>query len=317
MVGSTTPTTKLTRVQTFAIGSTVPNAKLTRAQLFVITRPPIKVNDSISVSDSVEAGLDYGGSDAVSAIDLLETASSYVRKRTDFSYATDLVSTELLFGAAESDSIQQTESLEARLFQTIYPLNARALSATKIRVDFSKNVIQNSALIAPGTYQITAVTAGAAAVTPQSVQTPVGQTNPNYVELTTTEMTDGAVYELRLSSGLESIDAEPSGPLKSAFFAGIGDAPQVFLVLSMDANTCQVQFTEPMDDNASLRDPANYVFDYGLVVNSVESVEGSVVILKTGDQVPGLLYTLTVIGILSPKASDQITASDSVSGVII
>lgn len=224
----------------------------------------------------------------------------------------DSVLRQITVGSGAADVIAVTDSAAAAIQNTLLPGNVRALNSTRIRVDFTNNVVPNAALSNPSTYQISAVSAGAALVVPQQVFLPVGQPNPLFVEIEVTEMTDGAIYQLALGAGLVSVDGEPSGPIVPAFFAGIGDSPDVFLVLAIDKDTCQVQFTEPMLDNAALRDASNYIFDKGLAVTAVSAVEGSIVTLKTGDQIGGEIYTLTVRGLLAAKHGDQVAAVDSV-----
>lgn len=226
------------------------------------------------------------------------------------------VARQITVGSGAADVVAVTDAVTANLVESLSPTNVRAQTSARIRVDFSNNVVPSAALSDPSTYLVNAVSPGAALVVPQQVFLPVGQAFPLFVEIEVTEMTDEAIYQLNLAAGLVSVDGEPSGPIIPAFFAGIGDSPDVFLVLALDKNTCQVQFTEPMLDNAALRDTSNYIFDGGLAVTAVSAAEGSIVTLKTSDQVEGQIYNLTVRGLLAARQIDQVTAVDSAEAVL-
>lgn len=207
----------------------------------------------------------------------------------------------------DSESVSDISSAEVT--NSLLPTNVRALTSTRIRVDFSNNVIQNEALTDSSSYQISPVSAGASLIFPQEVILPIGQATPSFVEIEITEMTDSAVYSLSIVGLLESVDGEPASP-SLAFFAGSGDAPEILLVVATSKNSCEVRFTEPMLDNSAIRNVNNYSFDGGLSVTSVVSVQGSIVTLATTDQTEGFIYNLTVRGLLSAKINDQITAPD-------
>lgn len=224
----------------------------------------------------------------------------------------DSVTRQIMADTGAADTVDVADTVAAVIQNTLLPANVRALNSTRIRVDFTTNVVPNTALSNPSAYQISVVSAGAVLVVPQQVFLPVGQPNPLFVEIEVTEMTDGAIYQLNLSTGLTSVSGEPSGPVVPAFFAGIGDAPDLFVVVALDKNTCEVRFTEPMLDNAAIRDLSNYIFDGGLSVTSIASVQGSIVTIKTTDQVEGQIYNLTVRGLLEARQTDQVTAVDSV-----
>jgi hypothetical protein len=146
------------------------------------------------------------------------------------------------------------------------------------------------------------------------VSLPVGQPNPLFVELGVTEMTDSRLYGLEVVGGIVGANAEQ--PAGQSVFAGIGRTPEVLLVLATSKNTVQIQFTEVMEDNADLRNAANYVFDGGLATLEVIAVQGSVVMLRTDDQAEGQLYNLTVKGLLAARIRDTIVTSDATATMI-
>lgn len=174
-------------------------------------------------------------------------------------------------------------------------VSAVALGSKKIRLTFSENMLPSSLGSILG-YSISPVTSGAALVYVESVSVPDTPTNL-FVDLTVSEMTNGATYEARVSDQIGATDlaynhADPGANTDQ--FTGVGSLPGVKLLIPQGLNRVDVIFTEVMFDNADIRNPANYVFDNGLEVLAVLEFYGDTVKLSTSDQTPGTLYTLTV-----------------------
>jgi hypothetical protein len=173
---------------------------------------------------------------------------------------------------------------------------ATAIAPGVVRVTFDTPMSRDSRLTNIANYSI-ATPAGAAplfvsAVTPQDVA------NPTWVELATNEHTNLTTYTVEVESGAggprDAYGYVVSAAGDSATFAGAGVAPEIASVAAVGLNRVDVQFTEPMHDNAAIRDPSRYTFDGGLTVLSVLDVVGDTVKLVTSDQTPGQLYTLTI-----------------------
>lgn len=215
-----------------------------------------------------------------------------------------------------NDSISVSDSIVVSKIETLEITNARVLTSTKVRIDFSAPTVINSALQDPSSYTFNAVSPGAIDVIPQSVDLPVGQTNPLFVEIEVTEHTDGAIYSVEISTDLRGINGEVGGgPAKN--YAGAGDPPTVLLVLATDKNHVQVYFSETILNNSSANDTDNYVWDGGLQTLLVESVSENIVTLKTSDQTEGQLYNLTVRGIFAATIDDFVVASDQINVSIL
>lgn len=210
------------------------------------------------------------------------------------------------------DSISVVDSVSAQLIETLSIANARALSSTKVRIDFSTPALpaaSNPALTDPASYTFTPGSPGAAGIVPQSVDLPPGQVNPLYVEVNVTEHTNGAIYNVELSPSILGTDDRVAGGSPFAY-AGIGASPVLQLVLATSPTEVLVQFDEALLDNLSARDVANYVWDNGLSTVAVKDVSGRFVTLETTEQTPDDLYNLTVLGILAVVINDVIQVSD-------
>lgn len=171
-----------------------------------------------------------------------------------------------------------------------------ALNATKVRVTFDEPMdLNGDELENPLNYTI-APTGGGANVFVSSVVIPAGA-NPSFVELVTSEMTDGAAYEVAVDSTGPIRDAA-FNPLDSGFdtaaFTGAGDAPELASIVPVSSTRVDVTFNETMKDNADIRDPSNYVWDNGLLTLDVLDFANDTVKLVTSEQVEGLLYQLTI-----------------------
>lgn len=211
-----------------------------------------------------------------------------------------------------ADSISVSDSLVVQKIETLEISNARVLTSTKVRIDFSAPALINSALQDHSNYIFNVISAGAIDVIPQSIDLPPGQSNPLFVEVNVSEHTDGAIYSVEISSNIQGANGEIGGGLAKQY-AGAGEPPTIILVLATEKNQVQVYFSETILNNASANDINNYVWDNGLQTLEVESVVGNVVTLKTNDQTEGDVYNLTVKGILSTILYDSIGTSDQIS----
>lgn len=229
--------------------------------------------------------------DSITAVDSVSGGLDAIKVVSDAAVVTELVAVQTL---------------------SLTIANARALNANEVRIDFSKNTVADEELSNPANYVITPLSPGAIAVVPSAVELPTGQPAPAFVTLLVNEMTNGAVYQVVTQGSIQAADGSPIDSVPASF-AGIGDAPDLFLVLATDKNTAQVQFTEPMEDNSAIRDTNNYSFDLGLAVTAVAAVEGSIVTLTTSDQVEGQLYVLTVRGILAAAINDNVVMTELVA----
>lgn len=224
---------------------------------------------------------------------------------------------QLVISKTTEDAITVLDSVTVLKTESLTIDDARALNSRKIRIDFDRPVKINDALTDVASYDIQPVTAGAVPVNPLNVDLPVGQLNPTFVQIDTTEHTDAVDYSVALVGAIEGINNEPPGATPFTY-EGIGLTPSVALVLAIDANTVEVQFNELMLDNDAIRDLARYSFDQGLQITEIESVFENVVTLKTSDQTPGVIFNLTVLGsdFLTSGDSDSIAVTDSVVAVV-
>jgi hypothetical protein len=174
-------------------------------------------------------------------------------------------------------------------------VSAVPITANKIRVTFDNRMKKDAALLATYNYSVVPTTPGAAQVTVNEIQ-PENATNPLWVDLLTSEMTDGASYEASVSAtGPTDKDGTPIDPNNNTVaFTGVGDAPEVYRVVPQSENRVDVIFNEAMKDNADILDHTRYVWDNGLTTLSVLEVEGDTVKLVTSNQTENVLYTLTI-----------------------
>ncbi len=108
---------------------------------------------------------------------------------------------------------------------------------------------------------------------------------------------------------LSVADAEGTTVVTDAFpFTGNGSLPEILVAYATDKNTIVVQFSEAVLDLGSIRTVGAYASNLGLTITSVLSVDASSVTLKTSDQTPGQLYTLTLTGTWYDIALNQMTS---------
>lgn len=276
--------------------------------------------DDIVASDGLSIFQDKGVSDFVLSDDLLKMEFFDGTLEPSFTHiviSEDLSAEDLILLAHSRSAMDQVSVVDQVVILALETLDiddARGLNSRKIRIDFDRGVKINEALTQVASYNIQPVTAGAAPVTPLSVELPVGQLNPLFVQINTTEHTDEADYSVALVGALEGIGGEPTDGAPFTY-EGIGLTPSVVLVLGIDQNTVEVQFNELMLDNDAIRDLARYSFDQGLGITEIESIFENIVTLKTTAQTPGVVYNLTILGsdFLTSADSDSVDVTDSVA----
>jgi len=201
------------------------------------------------------------------------------------------------------DIVSTVDALSSQATIQFGIADARALTEVKVRIDFEVPTLINAALTNTANYRFKNLSSGSVEVVPVSVGLPPGQPNPFYVEVVTTEHTEGATYEVALTEAIRGAAGEV-GHVAPVSYVGIGVAPTLHLVIARSSTEVEVHFSEPIIDNASARNPRNYLWAGGIVTIDVRSVEGSVVVLQTTGQVPGHLYTLTVLGPVPGQSYD-------------
>ncbi len=188
-------------------------------------------------------------------------------------------------------------TIDGSLIDSPRLLVAVAISSLKVRVYFDQQMLKNSLLTDIFNYAITPDTAAAALVLITAAKAEKVE-SPTYVDLTVTEMTQDGDYTLTVATGASAPRSKEGLGITAAGdsigFDGRGTRPQILYVVSVGENRVDVYFTEPMRDNPEIRDPANYTFDNGLTVLSVLAFVKDKVSLVTTNQVPSLVYTLTI-----------------------
>jgi len=209
--------------------------------------------------------------------------------------AVDAAAAGNLLGVFESP-IPMVVNLGGNLTGNPRVASAEARSHIRVRVNFDQPMTDDSRLRDPNTYTIISLGAGVNTFVTNVIPDP--SAFPAFVDLDTNEMTGGEGYQARVESGPGSpvnqigLPMAPAGSVAS--FIGVGQDPTVVTVAGITENLVDVTFSENMLDNASIRDITKYVFDNGLSVLAVLEVVGNRVRLVTDDQVPELLYTLTI-----------------------
>jgi hypothetical protein len=196
---------------------------------------------------------------------------------------------------------------------------ARALSNTRIRVDFSGgNVDRNSGLSDIRNYVIT----GTGVVVPVIISVDVpGTSSAAFVELLVPDMQDGASYSLSINpdpliARITSLGAVLASG--AAAFTGSGKAPQLLLASAPDSTHVRVTFSEAVY-GAGVEDVTKYTFDLGLTALSVEDAGADFVLLKTSAQTAGTVYTLTFNGVAKDSHNNvlSIPANTPMLGFVV
>ncbi len=155
-------------------------------------------------------------------------------------------------------------------------ITAAATSPTSVRVTFSKIMDDDADLSDPSSYTLAPITEGAAPVL-VNVAVPEGGGSPTFVDLTVTEMTDGATYEVTVAPGVTDTTGPPGLPVEfPTQFTGQGLMPSLVSATATTSKRIRVVFDEPMNPNAALSSPASYTVTPqaagvgAVVVNSVD-----------------------------------------------
>ena len=214
-----------------------------------------------------------------------------------------------IVGSAKGSMIMQGGPAEgvlaivgsADLAPTIYITNVRAISSTRLRVDFSGILDNNSALLSAANYTI-----GGDGYAVNVLSVYVSDTEyPTTIDLIVSEMTDGASYTLSVGSAVTA-GGYPVLETPEAF-TGKGTVPEIEVIIATSATTVEVRFTESVKDTGGIRDASTYTFTDSLTVEEVTSVLGNIVTLKTVTQTEAHLYTLTVDGTIYDLAGNALT----------
>jgi len=171
---------------------------------------------------------------------------------------------------------------------------AGAQAFNRVRVTFNNGMVRDE-LLAKGNYGFTSLEGEMVNVSVLEVLLPL-DTYPAFADLITNEMTGGKDYRVRVSPAVHDRYGTTLDEDHCEYsFEGIGEFPEVQAVVALSKNRVQVVFTEAMEDNADLHNPAKYSFDKGLLVHDVVEVSSDSVVLRTTDQDPLEPYTLTVV----------------------
>ncbi len=183
--------------------------------------------------------------------------------------------------------------------------NARAISSTRIRIDFSAPIFDSSVLRDPFSYTLTTVTTNAVVPAISEVFVPgVGPTRT--IDLVTSEMTDGASYEVNVNNN--NVIGEGGAVTQTPFaFAGIGIAPSVVVVVATSPTTVEIRFSEPIKDFGNVRETTAYVFSDSLATIDVLELTSNIVIVETSEQTEGFLYSLQLVGDFFDHANNYVS----------
>lgn len=195
-----------------------------------------------------------------------------------------------VYGLSESSS-----HTEGNLVTLVKVINVEVITSNKLRVYFDRNMKNDENLVNRLYYTIVPVTSGAVSCYISEIKIPY-VSYPEYVDLITSEMTNGSTYDVYVDSdGPTDVDEVPVDPSNnSQSFVAVGVIPTIDRIIAISENRVDVVFTENMRINKAIKDSTKYSFDNGLSVLSVISVEGDTVSLATTDQVPNIEYTLTI-----------------------
>ncbi|KKM82808.1 hypothetical protein LCGC14_1315830 [marine sediment metagenome] len=197
-----------------------------------------------------------------------------------------------------SGTIEVLVASTAALTEIPPTITVAATGPTSVRVTFSKIMQDDMELDTPSNYTLTPITPNTAPVAVNAA-TPEGGGSPTFVDLTVTEMTDGATYELAVDPNVVDLTGQPVEV--PAQFTGQGQKPSVVSATALTTNKIRVVFDELMSLDG-LNDRNNYTVTpqaagVGAVfVNSVDliGVNPSLVDLNVTEMKDGGSYLLEV-----------------------
>jgi hypothetical protein len=189
-----------------------------------------------------------------------------------------------------------TFDAKARAVELVNVESVIAAYSMRIRVAFDRGMTKDAALLSKYNYDIQTSTPGAVTPAITSIEAE-NISQPTFVDLIISEMTDGATYEVEVNpNGPIDINGDPIDPdNNTGSVTGVGIRPTIESVTAVGPNRVDVKFSEAMKDNADIRDASNYSFDNGLHVLSVLDFDYDTVKLITDTQSPGIVYNLTVL----------------------
>jgi hypothetical protein len=126
--------------------------------------------------------------------------------------------------------------------------------------------------------------------------------DPTHLQLTTTDQTNGASYQLDVSQSVVENGSSFANFATSVFFTGNNSALSVIghrLVDSTDIIVIYSRAVQPATANIS----GNYVFIPSLAVNLVERITDVQYLVRTARMQPNTFYTLTVSNVLALDGS--------------
>lgn len=170
----------------------------------------------------------------------------------------------------------------------------------QVRLIFNKQMQVTPALLATSTYSILPM-GGGVGVSVNSV-TPENYSAPLIIDLATSEPTGETgynTYNLSIPPGaLYSYDGRAlMPPYNSVLFNAVIERPQVVSAIPTGANRLEVEFSEEMEYNDSLRDPASYLLSGGLVAKYVRMVAArKVELYVVPEMATDQMYSVVVIG---------------------
>ncbi len=175
-------------------------------------------------------------------------------------------------------------------------VQAWAIDENTIRIHFGQSMQDNEALSDPDNYSITPLVAGAVSIAVLEVRPQTFSPFPWYVDLICTEMTNAKSYRAAATTDgpISKLGEYIEIGFETDDFFGIGVAPTILRVEPSTEKELILVFDESMRDNQAVRDVRRYTFSGDLEAIEVVEVERERVTIKTTDQQPGVLYSLTV-----------------------
>ncbi|KKN12118.1 hypothetical protein LCGC14_1019620 [marine sediment metagenome] len=201
-----------------------------------------------------------------------------------------------------SGTIEVLVASTAALTEIPPTITAAATASTTLRVTFSKIMQDDTDLSFPSNYVLVPITPGAAELLVNSV-VPEGGGSPTFVDLTLTEMTDGATYELTVQPAVVDLVGLPvEFPTQ---FTGQGQKPSLVSATATTSTRIRVVFDEPMTVNAALTNPASYT------VTPQAAGVGAVVVISAVVVTPGSTTVDLVVSEMNDGGSYELAVDSA------
>lgn len=165
-------------------------------------------------------------------------------------------------------------------------------------INLNAQILNPSACENVDIYHITLVGSDAVTCSPVTVDDVYEVTSggvKTYVLLGVSDVTDGKEYNVTIDDNVLMIDPTPiylNGFTVNYF--GVSQSPTIQTITAISDYIMEVVFTKDMNLE-DLNNEANYQFDKGLTIISVEIISQRVVRLHTSKQTPSEMYTLTIL----------------------